>query len=258
VHLPPGGLEENALRELRPLLRPYVLGPAIDDGDTDEERLRRLARRSAGHAVTCIAGEAGRLLRFFAYLRELSGRGCAAEVWPELAAVLYGGGRPGDRACLAEAAGPAFGAPPPLLLQTCLPPEGPIAVEDPRAGLLRLLTDHGVYFEFVPAAEVQSPQPARLGAADVEPDVPYALALTAPAGLWACLTGVTVCFERREPPLLRLVQTGAAAGALPPARADAAVLPFPLQPPHPRTAGSPAAHPGTPGHTPSSARAGRG
>jgi hypothetical protein len=256
--LPPGEREAVALRALAPLLRPYVLGPHAADGDTDEERLRRLARRSASERVTCIAGAAERLRRFFTYLRELSGRGCAAEVWPSLAAVLYGDARPGDRILLAEAAGSAFGAPPPLLLETCLPPEGPVAVEDPRSGLLRLLTDHGVYFEFVPTAEMNSPQPPRLGVADVEPDVAYALVLTAPAGPWACLTGLTVCFERREPPLLRLVQAQEAAGVLPPTRADAAVLPFPYPPPHPRPAGSPAAHPGTPGHTPSSARAGRG
>jgi hypothetical protein len=254
AHLPPGGRVVGALGELPPLIQPYVLRSTAEDGDTEEERLRRLARRSAGQPVTCITGETGRLLRFFAYLQELSGRNNAAEVWPDLVAVLHGG----DRARLAEAAGTAFGAPPPLLLETCLPPDGPIAVEDPRSGLLRLLTDHGVFFEFVPAAQVSSPQPTRLGAAEVEPEVAYALVLTGPGGLWACLTCVTVCFERREPPLLRLVQTGAAAGSLPPPRADAAVLPFPLQPPHPRTAGSLAAHPGTPGHNPWSARAGRG
>jgi hypothetical protein len=39
--------------------------------------------------------------------------------------------------------------------------------------------------------------------ADVEPGVQYAVVLTTCAGLWSYLVGDTVCFEQRDPPLLR-------------------------------------------------------
>jgi hypothetical protein len=47
---------------------------------------------------------------------------------------------------------------------------------------------------------------------------------------------VTVCFERRDPPLLRLLPAvdEPARPEAAPARADAARVPYPLQPPHPR------------------------
>jgi hypothetical protein len=124
-----------------------------------------------------------------------------------------------------------------VLLGAHLPPEGPVAVEDPRHGLLRLLPDNGVYFEFVPVEDLGRPHPARRAASEVEPGVPYALALTSPAGLWACLTGTRVCFESRDPPLLRIVETRPADAPVPPAvdgLSASAAHPFPIQPPHPR------------------------
>src|SRR5262249_38057289 len=145
----------------------------------------------------------------------------ASELWPGLTAVLVGGRKDNDHECLAELVGT------PLLLEVCGRPEGPIAVEDPRFDLMRLLTNHGVFLEFIPKVEVHLTQPTRHGAAEVEPGVPYAVALTTPAGLWACLTPLTVSFEGRNPPLLHLL----AAGAQAPATAGGAVLPFPVQPP---------------------------
>src|SRR4029077_17237805 len=81
--------------------------------------------------------------------------------------------------------------------------EGFVAAEDPRHGLLRLLPDHEVFFEFVPVEELGAERPARHTAADLVPGVPYAVVLTTCAGLWGYVLGDTVCFERRDPPLLR-------------------------------------------------------
>src|SRR5207253_5858922 len=81
--------------------------------------------------------------------------------------------------------------------------EGFVAAEDPRHGLLRLIPDHRIFFEFVPLAELAADRPARHTAADVVPGVQYAVVLTTCAGLWSYVLGDTVCFERRDPPLLR-------------------------------------------------------
>src|SRR5262249_39808670 len=87
-------------------------------------------------------------------------------------------------------------------------PEAPVAAEDPRFGGLRLLLDHGVYFEFVPA-ERRGANPPRLGITDVKPGEGYELAITAPGGWWACLSGLFVAFERLSPPIVRLVDAPA-------------------------------------------------
>ncbi len=81
--------------------------------------------------------------------------------------------------------------------------EGFIATEDPRYHLLRLIPDHDVFFEFVPVEELEDDRPARHTIANLEPGVQYAVVLTTCAGLWSYVLGDTVCFERRDPPLLR-------------------------------------------------------
>lgn len=198
-----GSLEAIAVCMLPPAVLPYLLtlrSGSAPTGPTPEAPLRELAREAAGQTVTCLAGRADRLLRFFEQLLAVSGQDRISKVWPQLAAVFYRRGpRPGQREQLAQLLGPG-----PLLLESCLLAEGPVALEDPRYGGLRLLTDHGVYFEFVPLEQLGKPAPDRLGATEVQPGRPYALALTSPAGIWACLVGTVVRFASVTPPLLRI------------------------------------------------------
>jgi len=68
------------------------------------------------------------------------------------------------------------------------------------------VADYGIFYEFVPVEDLDSPTPRRHGVADVELGRPYAVAISTPAGLWSYLLGDTVRFTRREP--LRLQITG--------------------------------------------------
>jgi hypothetical protein len=204
-----GSFEALGLLGLPPRLRPYAHVPAPCGEPTcpPESRLRTLAEQSLRLPVTCVAGGGEVLDRFLALCRRESGWSRGADVWPGLTAVVYGNAPgAGPRCGLAEQLGVPERRQPPLLLEACVRAEGVVAVEDPRYGCLRLLVDHGVYFEFVPTAELGSPQPARHGLADVVPGIPYAVALTSAAGVWACLAGVRVCFESRDPPLLRVLE----------------------------------------------------
>ena len=86
--------------------------------------------------------------------------------------------------------------------------EGFVATEDPRYDLLRIVPDHGIFFEFVPIDEyedgkLKTDRPTRHTLANVETGVQYAVVVTTCAGLWAYLIGDTVAFERRDPPLIR-------------------------------------------------------
>lgn len=85
--------------------------------------------------------------------------------------------------------------------------EGFIAAADRGPGEgMRLITDNGIFYEFIPVAELDSVKPARHWAADIQTGVDYAIALTTCAGLWSYLIGDTVRFVDRAPP--RLVITG--------------------------------------------------
>ena len=123
-------------------------------------------------------------------------------------------------------------------LHAIWPADAAVAVEDPRHCELRLLTDHGVYFEFIPVEQVGQSRPARLPLADVERGTIYAIALTTESGVWARLTDITVAFERLDPPLLVPVP-------VPPISPPAA-----LQPPHRQIADTPAVHPEMLVHSP--------
>jgi hypothetical protein len=256
-------LEAMAIRELPPLLQPYAFTiPRLDvrtDSPSDERFLQVLAERSAALPITCLAGTADRLDCLFRHVKRVTGRERITDIWPQLAAVLYArGGVEIQRAQLAGALD-SSGA---RLLEMYFRPEGAVAVEDPRHDSLRLLPDHGVYFEFVPVDQLGKPQPARCSAAEVKLGVPYALALSSPAGIWACLVGSVVRFERRDPPLLRLVEMEMLwerpAPPAPAAKKPAPARLYPLQPPHLRSAGTSAGHPGTPFHISWSERVDRG
>lgn len=71
---------------------------------------------------------------------------------------------------------------------------------------LRLVPDGNVFFEFVPADEIQNSNPTRHWLGDLETGVNYAVILSTAAGLWSYVLGDTVRFLTRDPP--RLLVTG--------------------------------------------------
>jgi hypothetical protein len=85
--------------------------------------------------------------------------------------------------------------------------EGFIAIADRGEGEgLRLNLDRGCFFEFVPLAELDAPNPRRHWAASIETGIEYAVVVSSCAGLWAYVLGDTVRFLDRSPP--RLLVTG--------------------------------------------------
>jgi hypothetical protein len=69
-----------------------------------------------------------------------------------------------------------------------------------------LNTNSGIFFEFIPAAEIFSASPTRLSLRDVKVGENYALVISSNAGLWAYNIGDTVKFVSTSP--YRLVVSG--------------------------------------------------
>lgn len=85
--------------------------------------------------------------------------------------------------------------------------EGFVAIADRGEGEgLRLTIDRGVFWEFVPVAELDSAAPTRHWAATIETGLDYAVVLSSCAGLFSYVLGDTVRFVDRAPP--RLLVTG--------------------------------------------------
>ena len=196
-----GDLSGIAAVEVPRLLRPYTFPPlelALEsDWDRKISRLAETACDRAHHAGQRRAELDARVLR----------SGCSSgparhgsrEVWPHLELIVHGGVkfdpyRESFRS-LAWLRRIAF--------QEVYPSsEGFIAFGDPATGLLRLAFDHGIFYEFIPVEELDSPQPARHWLATALTGVNYAIVVSTCAGMWAHLIGDTVRFESLDPPLL--------------------------------------------------------
>jgi hypothetical protein len=206
IHRPPstvlaGDLSGIAAREVSSFQRPYTFPPLdlalMRDWD---QKMQLLAERSAVLPITAVSGVPSWLLVLFERLRQITGRERLIDVWPALRLVIHGGTKFDPYRALFRQ---VIGSDDVKLLEVYPASEGYVATEDPRHDLLRLLPDHGIFFEFVPVSELHAANPARHTVADVVPGVQYAVVLTTCAGLWGYVLGDTVCFERRDPPLLR-------------------------------------------------------
>jgi hypothetical protein len=195
-----GDLSGIVAHRVPSLLRPFTYPPVELAHLADWDRkLDRLAEQSAPLPVTLVSGVPSWLLVLFERLRQVTGKDRVADVWPTLRVVVHGGAcfepyRGLFRRLVGE--GVTF-------LETYPASEGFVAAEDPRHGLLRLIADHGVFFEFVPAEELSQDRPTRHSVVEIVPGVNYAVVLTTCAGLWGYALGDTVRFESRDPPLLR-------------------------------------------------------
>lgn len=203
-----GDLSAIAAVEISNLLRPYTFPPldiaSIGDWDT---KLRLLAEQSAKLPITVFSGVPSWQLRLFDKLKAITGKATIAEIWPTLRVIVHGGTSfdPYRDVFRRE-----IGSDKVRFLEVYPCSEGFVATEDPRYNLLRIVPDHGIFFEFVPLSEfdenhgkLKSDQPIRHTLANVENGVQYAVLVTSCAGLWSYLVGDTIAFEQRTPPLIR-------------------------------------------------------
>ena len=201
-----GDLSGIASKELNNAARPYVFPPLelslIPDWTV---KLAKLAERSLKEPITAISGVPSWMLKLFDVVKQLSGKSTVAEVWPRLKVVVHGGTKFDSFRKTFQA---EIGSDDVKYCEVYPCSEGFIATEDPRHQLLRLVTDHSIFFEFIPVehftgGQLNTDHPTRHTLANVEPGVVYALAVTTCAGLWSYLIGDTITFESRNPPLIR-------------------------------------------------------
>jgi hypothetical protein len=196
-----GDLSGIAAREVNEPLRPYFFpSPDVALLGNWEEKVQILAEQSAKLPITVISGVPSWLLTLFDYLKKVTGKKTIGDVWPTLQLVVHGGAMFDPyRRVFREIIGNDD-----VVFQDTYPSsEGYVAVEDVRYQMLRLIPDHGIFFEFVPVEELGTAKPDRHTVANLELGVNYAVVITSCAGLYSYVLGDTVRFERRDPPLLR-------------------------------------------------------
>ena len=195
-------LENLVLREMPGVLRPFT----IASPQSGIASLQSLTQRARTTSITTIVTSASRLIRLWSLLQKQAKAQSLLDLWPQLTAIIFArSSGENERERIQKMLGHHPQASSVLLLESVIHPQGVIAIEDPRYGQLRLLGQHGIYFELV-EREPRGERARRLELFEAEPGVPYSLVMTSPAGIWAMLIGMTVVFDSVEPPLIREIR----------------------------------------------------
>lgn len=171
-----------------------------------EEKSKAIAQRSLEVDIRSISGTPSWLLLFFDEVKRLR-PGCEGRLvdfYPNLELLIHGGV---SFAPYRERFSALLAGSHAETREVYPASEGFIALADRGPGEgLRLITDNGLFFEFVPVDELHSASPTRHWLETVETGVNYAVVLTTCAGLWSYIIGDTVRFVERRPP--RILVTG--------------------------------------------------
>jgi hypothetical protein len=171
----------------------------IDDW---EEKLDKIVDETINENMTLISGIPPWMQMYFDRLQERSGKKIG-ELFPNFSVMVQGGvNYEPYKSKLTESIGRNIDT-----IELFPASEGFFAFQDSQKepGLL-LNTNSGIFFEFVPVAEIANEQPTRLTLKDVKIGENYALIINSNAGLWAYSIGDTVKFISTDP--YRIVVTG--------------------------------------------------
>ena len=171
----------------------------IDDW---EEKLDKIVDETINENMTLISGIPPWMQMYFDRLEEKSGKKIG-ELFPNFSVMVQGGvNYEPYKSKLTESIGRSIDT-----IELFPASEGFFAFQDSQKepGML-LNTNSGIFFEFIPVAEISHEKPTRLTLNDVKLGENYALIISSNAGLWAYNLGDTVKFVSANP--YRIVVTG--------------------------------------------------
>jgi len=188
----------------------YAPPPAIARLPEGEAKTAAVIREMLPRDVTLVGGTPGAVCALALAVREAASTGKRRlphlqAVWPNLECFAFTGAPLGlDQETLRGVLGPAV-----TFHEFYAAAEGIFAAQDDgRPAGLRLFTDAGVFFEFLPLRGFNEDTLARAGAEclpvdKVSPGTDYVLVVTTPAGLCRYVTGDIVRFLTVDPPRLQ-------------------------------------------------------
>jgi len=190
-HHVPGYLRTNQL--------PSYETNCIEDWET---KLNKIVDETINKDLTLISGIPPWMQMYFDELIKRSGKK-VSELFPNFSLMVQGGVNfEPYKAKLFESIGKKVDT-----IELFPASEGFFAFQDSQnADGLLLNTNSGIFFEFVPANEINNSNPTRLSLRDVKAGENYALIINSNAGLWGYNLGDTVKFLSVNP--YRLVVTG--------------------------------------------------
>ena len=194
-----GIVNHHVPKYLRSNQMPSYETNCIEDWET---KLNKVVDETINQDMTLISGIPPWMQMYFDELIKRSGKK-VGELFPNFSVMVQGGVNfEPYKAKLFESVGRKIDC-----IELFPASEGFFAFQDSQdaEGLL-LNTNSGIFFEFIPAAEIYNADPTRLSLKDVRVGENYAMIINSNAGLWGYNLGDTVKFVSTDP--YRLVVTG--------------------------------------------------
>lgn len=166
-----------------------------------EEKINAIARECIYENISMMSGVPTWNIVLFKKILDLTGMDHMHEVWPDLSLYLHGGvSFDPYRKQFAEYLPHHMD-----YLEVYNASEGYFGIQDivGRDDML-LLTDNGIYYEFIEAKDIDQETPVSVSLKDVETGINYAIVITSSAGLWRYVIGDTIEFSSVEPFRIRV------------------------------------------------------
>ena len=160
-----------------------------------EQKLDKIVEETIDQNMTLISGIPPWMQMYFDRLIEKSGKKIG-ELFPNFSVMVQGGvNYEPYKAKLTESIGRSIDT-----IELFPASEGFFAFQDSQSAPGMLLnTCSGIFYEFIPVAEINNEHPTRLMLKDIKAGENYALIITSNAGLWAYNLGDTVKFISTDP-----------------------------------------------------------
>lgn len=162
-----------------------------------EEKMDRIARTTCNNNVTNISGVPSWMMAVLKHMLDITGKKSIDELWPNLEVFFHGGVA---FTPYREQYHQLIKNPDMHYLETYNASEGFFGIQndfsDPS---MLLMIDYGVFYEFIPFEELDSPSPKAVPLWDVEVGRNYAMLISTTCGLWRYMLGDTVRFTSKNP-----------------------------------------------------------
>ncbi len=169
-----------------------------------EAKMERMAEITSQENVTSILGVPTWTLVLLEKILARTGKQNILEVWPNFEVFIHGAvAFQPYRDLFQKQIFPSSSV---RYLEVYNASEGFFAIQDDirRIGEMMVMLDYGIFYEFVPMDEADSPFPKALTIEEVEIDKNYALVISTNGGLWRYKVGDTVRFTSLYPHRLKV------------------------------------------------------
>ena len=162
-----------------------------------EVKRDRIARETMNKNVTNISGVPSWMMSVLDRVMELTGKTHLQEVWPNLEVFFHGGVAFTPYRKQYEQ---LITSPDMHYMETYNASEGFFGLQDdPTDSSMMLMTDYGIFYEFIPMDEFGSDNPTVVPLSGVEKGKNYAMLISTSCGLWRYIIGDTVKFTSTNP-----------------------------------------------------------